>query len=757
MKKAYLVLCAIFLFSNTYAQELIYSDDFEGGTINWDLTGQWGLATSQAYNGTYSLADSPSGQYANNQTTYATLDSTFDLSASLDANIYFRGKYDVENGFDYCYLEASTNNGSSWTTAYTINGEGNLGNWSTFNINIGGFVGNSQVKVRFRFYTDAGYQAQGIFVDSLRITKDSVDNSPPLILHDPDLHYEGQIDTNFRTFTITDISGVASAILYYSVDGGTFSSITPIDTNGDEFAYALPPQEVGAYVDYYMEAVDSSNQSNSAFSQFHKYNHGNYIKYEEGEVNFIVSYSSTSINTGTAMRMTLDGLTTITTAFIGNYTDVNNPNDSMEFHVWADSNSQPASDLITPITVFPEANLQQPHRITRIDLRSYEIQLDSLIGDVWIGFEAPNGNVWLSQTTPGTSGRVRNYNGFTWSTETDDYHFRIITDTMILPPVADFDYDASGDPTIVFSDSSENMPTSWHWDFGDGDTSIVQNPAHSFGIGAYNVCLTVENAAGSDDICEGIIIANGPPNAFFSYTTSNDPVVDFTDLSNQNPNMWEWDFGDGDTALTQNSSHSYLDTGDFEVCLTVTNAFGSDSHCEDLSIFNRRPEAFFVWSVFLDTAVTLTDLSGFDPTEWHWDFDYNGDTSIIQSPGYSYPKSGGVFNVCLIASNDYGPGFPYCDEIEIDDLTVGIQNIEMSGVTLSPNPAKGMTHITLRESQNDVLYRIIGLDGKMITQKRIGSSNGFDIDLTNLAPGIYFVEVNSENENRKKDLLVVTK
>jgi hypothetical protein len=80
----------------------------------------------------------------------------------------------------------------------------------------------------------------------------------------------------------------------------------------------------------------------------------------------------------------------------------------------------------------------------------------------------------------------------------------------------------------------------------------------------------------------------------------------------------------------------------------------------------------------------------------------------------------------------------------------------MNGVTLSPNPAKGMTHITLRESQNDVTYRIIGLDGKMITEKRRGSSNGFDIDLTNLAPGIYFVEVNSENENLTKVPLVVT-
>ena len=755
MKKVYIFLCLIFLFSASYSQELIYSDDFEGGTTNWDLTGQWGLATSQAYNGTYSLADSPSGNYTNNQTTYATLDSTFDLSASLDANIYFRGKYDIENGFDYCYVEASTNNGSSWTTAYTINGEGNLGNWSTFNINIGGFVGSSQVKVRFRFYTDAGYQADGIFIDSLRIYKDSIDNAPPLILHDPDIHYEGQIDTNYRTFTITDISGVASAVLYYSVDGGTFNSLNPIDTNGDEFTYALPPQEVGAYVDYYVEAVDSSNQSNSAFSEFYKYNHGNYIKYEEGVVSFIVSYSSTSINSGTAMRMTLDGLTTITTAFIGNYTDVNNPNDSMEFHVWADSNGQPGSDLIEPMMVFPEANLLQPHLITRIDLRPFEAQLDSLIGDVWIGFEATGSNVWLGQTTPGTSNRVRNFNGTAWSTETDDYHFRIITDTMIIPPVADFDFDASGDPTIVFSDSSENMPTSWHWDFGDGDTSIVQNPTHSFGIGAYNVCLTVGNAAGSDELCKGIIIANGPPNAFFTYTTSNDPIVGFTDLSTQNPTMWEWDFGDGDTALTQNPSHNYLDTGDFEVCLTVTNAFGSDSHCEDLSIFNRRPDAFFVYSIFLDTAVTFTDLSGFNPTEWHWDFDYNGDTSIVQSPGYLYPKTGGTFNVCLIASNDYGSSIPYCDEIEIEDLTVGIEHHEINEVKICPNPAKNLTRVSLIEMNTDVSYRIMSLDGKTIDQQIVGTTNNFEVNLQGVATGVYFLEVTAQNQMLTKVPVVV--
>ncbi|MDB9701443.1 PKD domain-containing protein [Salibacteraceae bacterium] len=755
MKHIYLGILCLFNYQLTQSQVTIYSDDFENGLGNWTVTGQWGLATSQAYNGTYSFADSPSGNYLNAQTTYATLDSVFDLSTSLDANIYFKAKYDIENGFDYCYIDLSSNNGSTWTTAYTINGEGNLGNWSEFNINVGGFVGNSQVKMRYRLYTDAGYQSDGIFVDSLRITKDSVDNAPPLILHDPDIHYEGQVDTNYRTFTITDISGVASAVLYYSVDGGAYTQTNPIDTSGDDYTYAIPPEDAGAYVDYYVEAIDSSAQTNSGLSDFYHYVSGNYIKYESGEVNFITSYTSTGAFTGTAMRMTLDGLTTITTAFIGNYTDVNNPNDSMLFHVWTDSNGAPGSNMITPIMVFPAANLLQPHLITRIDLRPYESQLDSLIGDVHIGFTVPSGTVWLAQTTPGTSSRVQNFNGSTWSSETDDYHFRIVTDTMILPPVAEFGIDATGDPVIVFSDSSENNPLSWHWDFGDGDTSIVQNPTHTYDIGAYNVCLEVSNAAGSDEICKGMIVFNGPPSAFFTYSTSNDPEIAFNDLSTQGPTSWSWDFGDGDTSTTQSPTHNYLDTGDFTVCLIAANAFGSDTFCQTLHIYNRRPEAFFVYTVFLDTAVTFTDLSGFSPTAWSWDFDNNGDTSDVQNPGYLFPGTGGTFNVCLTASNAYGSSTPYCDDVEIKDL-VGIDHISANGVVISPNPAKDYASITLPKRITNASYQVFSSDGKLVMRKSNLTSNAFNIDVSSLQAGIYFIEI-SENETSfvKMPLMVI--
>lgn len=739
----------LFLLSWTFvsAQVTIFSDDFDSGLSSWSLTGQWGTTSTQAFNGTYSLADSPSGLYQNNQTTYASINSAFDLQTSLDANIYFKAKYDIENGFDYCYVDVSANNGTSWTAAYTINGEGYLSSWTDFNINIGGFVGNSQVKVRFRLYTDAGYQSDGIFIDSLRITKDSVDNAPPLIIHEPDIHYEGTIGTNSRVVTITDISGVASAVMYYSVDGGSYVSLNPSDTNGDDYTYDIPAQDAGAFVDYYVEAIDSSAQANSALSQVYNYVHGNYIKYETGVVSFITSYVSSGTYNGTAMRMTLDGMTTITTAFIGNYTDVNNPNDSMLFHVWSNNNGNPGTDLIDPIMVFPAANLSQPHLITRIDLRPYSDDLDSLIGDVFIGFTVPSGTVWVGQTTPGTSNRVKNYNGSSWSAETDDYHFRIVTDEMILPPVADFEYDLTGDPTVVFSDSSLNNPTSWYWTFGDSFDDTIQHPTHTYASpSAYTVCLQVANAAGDDQVCKSFFTTNGPPNAFFSYSQTTDPTINFTDLTTQNPTSWSWDFGDSQVSTLQNPSHYYQDTGDFEVCLIASNAFGADTFCQTIHIYNRAPDAYFTYNVIASNHfTTFTDLSAFNPTSWHWDFDHNGDTSIVQNASYIYPLSGGTFNVCLIASNQYGESAPYCEEIEIEDLTIGMDELAAKGISISPNPTYGEINIQLPSNFQSVSMSVYTLTGKIVMTGKQNATGILSFNLEGQPAGIYFIEL-TENE-----------
>ena len=91
-------------------------------------------------------------------------------------------------------------------------------------------------------------------------------------------------------------------------------------------------------------------------------------------------------------------------------------------------------------------------------------------------------------------------NNFNWG-ETEDY--TVILQANTQPPVANFSSDTtftcSG--TINFTDQSLNIPTSWIWDFGDGNTSNLQHPSHSYLVdGTYTVSLTVSNNFGADSI-----------------------------------------------------------------------------------------------------------------------------------------------------------------------------------------------------------------------------------------------------------------
>ncbi len=82
------------------------------------------------------------------------------------------------------------------------------------------------------------------------------------------------------------------------------------------------------------------------------------------------------------------------------------------------------------------------------------------------------------------------------------------------PPVADFAADiTTGDAplSVNFTDLSSNNPSSWLWDFGDGEVSTVHHPTHIFNNGgSYTISLTVTNETGSDEeIKEDYIIAEG--------------------------------------------------------------------------------------------------------------------------------------------------------------------------------------------------------------------------------------------------------
>jgi PKD repeat protein len=59
--------------------------------------------------------------------------------------------------------------------------------------------------------------------------------------------------------------------------------------------------------------------------------------------------------------------------------------------------------------------------------------------------------------------------------------------------------------------------------------------------------------------------------------------VAFTDLSYREPATWSWGFGDGSAGSTaRHPVHQFPDKGAYTVCLTVSNPYGSDTHCKTL-------------------------------------------------------------------------------------------------------------------------------------------------------------------------------
>lgn len=155
----------------------------------------------------------------------------------------------------------------------------------------------------------------------------------------------------------------------------------------------------------------------------------------------------------------------------------------------------------------------------------------------------------------------------------------------IQSPIAAFRVDketVAKEKEVQFTDLSAGVPVSWKWNFGDGETSTLQNPVHKYSAtGTYTVKLLVENLAGKDSVAkEGIVTVKELPVADFSAnqtTAKTNEFVRFNDLSINGILSWKWEFGDGKTSTDQHPVHNYPVSGMYSVKLIVQNDVGSDS------------------------------------------------------------------------------------------------------------------------------------------------------------------------------------
>lgn len=263
-------------------------------------------------------------------------------------------------------------------------------------------------------------------------------------------------------------------------------------------------------------------------------------------------------------------------------------------------------------------------------------------------------------------------------------------------PVADFSFNNVCEGTeIQFNDLStcatvETPINTWLWDFGDGNFSTDQNPAHTYASGGplnYDVTLQVETTGGcTNTITQSVSIFPNPV-ALFTYdfmdgSSCIDSQVQFSDQSTSsqgNITSWNWDFGDSQTSNEQNPVHSYSSPGTFTVSLIVENENGCDSIFQSQITINDFPDIDFSFTEVCNG--TMTEFIDSDhinvgaTSEWLYDFG-DGNSSTVSDPSHLYSVAG-----------NYNVSFTIVD-------TNGCSNSIQHSVPVFESPIAGFTFDT---------------------------------------------------------------
>jgi PKD repeat protein len=356
-----------------------------------------------------------------------------------------------------------------------------------------------------------------------------------------------------------------------------------------------------------------------------------------------------------------------------------------------------------------------------------------------------NGNVFIvGGASPGIINNIVQPEIVTFGDIIKDYSFSsnifIAKINSSITCQASFIYNA--DTTVypyqyVFSNSSTSNISNYYWDFGDGTTSIIENPVHVFpNNGSFNVCLIVDDTLNhcSDTLCRIVDVVMVDCMALFSADTiaGSFSNYQFTDLSGGDIINWFWDFGNGDTSNVQNPIYSFPGSGGYNVCLTINTPTCTDTICSLITVPIICHANFCLDTLNMPcgtNCIPFLDVSSGNSISWYWDFG-DGTFSNVQNPIHVYLDSGS-YNVCLtITNNDtINPCTnTYCDTVSVDSVL---------------NCALDVTYII-----NDVTT-IGGNDGTIDVNVSGGfapysylwSTGAASQDINGLSPGTYTLDI----------------
>lgn len=260
----------------------------------------------------------------------------------------------------------------------------------------------------------------------------------------------------------------------------------------------------------------------------------------------------------------------------------------------------------------------------------------AVVAMLWMG-PSPQSNttlssIYLAQTTGVYTMVVQDLNNGCTDTATI---------AVNVKPSAAFTHTVSS-ANVFFSSTTAGVGagTTYFWNFGDGVTSNLQNPFHTYSTaGSHVVKLKVKNNTNqcSDSTTTSLAISGIPCVANSSFAlvpTTTAQIWNAIPAYPYNIVAAQWSWGDATTSNVLYTSHQYASPGMYNICLSVTvSCVGTSSACTSYSIF-RASEAMQIAQVNVvapELINSVADLKAIAVERWSLSPNPNNGVFALQS------------------------------------------------------------------------------------------------------------------------------